>query len=82
MDEKIEEALHTIPADLPRSEWVRVLMGLKTEGGDDAKELDQRWSERGEGYDAAAFDSTWRSIKATGGVGIGTVFGLAKQHGW
>ncbi|MFD2754497.1 DUF927 domain-containing protein [Comamonas terrae] len=78
------EALGFIPASLPRDEWARVGMAIKSEFPDDAGwGLFRDWSAR----DAASFDeaaalSTWRSIKAGGGVGVSTLLYLAKQHGF
>ncbi|MGU3627613.1 DUF927 domain-containing protein [Comamonas sp. C24C] len=78
------EALGFIPASLPRDEWARVGMAIKSEFPDDAGwGLFRDWS----ASDAASFDeaaalSTWRSIKAGGGVGVSTLLYLAKQHGF
>lgn len=78
----IRAALTFIPPDLPRDEWARVAMALKSELGGAGLDLFDAWSQGGETYDAKATHSTWRSVKAGGAVGIGTLFHLAKQHGW
>ncbi|MFT4266917.1 MAG: PriCT-2 domain-containing protein [Xenophilus sp.] len=81
--ELIRAALAHIPANLPRDEWARVGMAIKSEYPDDTGlQLFTDWSASAEGYDAAATRSTWRSIKAGGGVKIGTLLHLAKEHGF
>ncbi len=76
-------ALAHIPANLPRDEWARVAMAIKSEFPDTTGlELFEAWSATADGHDIAATRSTWRSIKAGGGVGIGTLLHLAKQHGF
>ena len=80
--ETIRAALARIPADLPRDEWARVAMALKSELGDDGFELFDTWSARAEGYKAADARDTWRSVKAGGKVSIGTLFHLAGLHGY
>lgn len=79
----IRAALAHIPASLARDEWARVAMAIKSEFPDDTgRELFEAWSATAEGYSASDCRSTWRSIKAGGGVGIGTLLHLAKEHGF
>lgn len=41
------------------------------------------WSAPAGNYNAAACRATWRSFKSTpGGVAAGTLFGMARDHGW
>jgi putative DNA primase/helicase len=80
--ETIRAALSFIPPDLPRDEWARVAMALKSELGEDGFDLFDEWSARGETYKAKGTRDTWRSIKAGGAVGIGTLFYLAGLHGY
>lgn len=81
--ELIRTALTHIPASLPRDEWARVGMAIKSEFPDaTGQELFEAWSATADGYDQRATRSTWRSIKAGGGVGIGTLLHLAKEHGF
>lgn len=74
------EALWSIPADLPRDEWVRVGMAAH-DAGIQFDDFDQ-WSAQAPSYDAKAARSTWRSFKPGKGVGAGTLFAIAKQHGY
>ena len=78
----IRAALDCIPADLPRNEWARVAMALKSELGEAGFELFDTWSQRGETYKAKATRETWRSVKAGGRVKIGTLMHTAKAHGF
>lgn len=79
----IRAALAHIPASLPRDEWARVGMAIKSEYPDDTgRELFEAWSATADVHDASATRSTWRSIKAGGGVGIGTLLRIAKEHGF
>ena len=79
----IRAALAHIPASLARDEWARVAMAVKSEFSDDTgRELFETWSATADNYDPQATRTTWRSIKAGGGVGIGTLLHLAKQHGF
>jgi putative DNA primase/helicase len=71
--ELIRAALQHIPANLPRDEWARVGMAIKSEFADETgRDLFTTWSASGDGFNAKDAADTWRSIKAGGGVGIGT----------
>ncbi len=79
----IRAALACIPANLPRDEWARVGMAIKSEFSDGAGlDLFTDWSGTADGFDLKATKSTWQSIKAGGGVGIGTLLHLAKENGF
>lgn len=79
----IRAALAHIPASLARDEWARVGMAIKSEFSDaTGLELFEAWSATADNHDARATRSTWRSVKAGGGVGIGTLLHLAKEHGF
>ncbi|HMO45916.1 MAG TPA: DUF927 domain-containing protein [Rubrivivax sp.] len=79
---EIEAVLNCIPPDMPRDEWARVAMALKSELGDAGFALFNTWSARAERYSERAARDTWRSVKPTGGVRIGSLFHLARQHGY
>jgi putative DNA primase/helicase len=79
----IRAALAHVPASLARDEWARVGMAIKSEFPDaTGQDLFEAWSATADGHDPRATRSTWRSIKAGGGVGIGTLLHLAKEHGF
>lgn len=79
--DKISAALAHIPAD-ERELWVRMGMALKSYFGDDGWPLFQAWSESASNYSAPACATTWKSCKAGGGVGIGTLLREAIAHGF
>ncbi len=82
--ELLRAALAHIPANLPRDEWARVGMAIKSEYPDGTGfDLFDQWSASDpDRYDRKAVQSTWRSIKAGGGVGVATLLHLAKEHGF
>ena len=82
--ELIRAALAHIPANLPRDEWARVGMAIKSEYPDGTGlELFDAWSASDpDQYDRKAVQSTWRSVKAGGGVSVATLLHLAKEHGF
>lgn len=81
---QIREALAFIPACVARDEWARVGMAIKSEFPDSTGfELFETWSQTDpEGYNPSDVRDTWKSIQASGGVGIGTLFHLAKANGY
>lgn len=72
---KAFDALHSIPPDLPRDEWVRVGMAAQAAGLDFDAFND--WSAGAGNYDARAAADTWRSFKPGKGVGPGTLYHMA-----
>ena len=50
--ETIRAALDCIPPDLPRDEWARIAMALKSELGDAGFEVFDAWSQSGATYNA------------------------------
>lgn len=77
---KAIDALHSIPPDLPRDEWVRVGMAAQAAGLDFDTFND--WSAGAGNYDARAAADTWRSFKPGKGVGPGTLYREAAGYGW
>jgi hypothetical protein len=80
--ELMAEALKHIPADLDRHSWIRIGMALKATLGDAGFELWDAWSSTGETYDAGQMQAQWRSFPEHGSITAGTLFYVAKQHGW
>jgi putative DNA primase/helicase len=80
----IRAALGHISPHLARDEWARVGMAIKSEFPDDTGfDLFDQWSQQaGEGYSLKGTRDTWRSLKAGGRVGVGTLFHLAKAGGF
>ena len=81
--EAVCAALAFVSPLLPRDEWARVGMAIKDfDDGARGFELFDQWSSGGETYNAKSTRDTWKSIKAGGAVGIGTLFHLAKANGY
>ena len=72
-------ALQFIPPDLPRDEWVRVGMAAQAAGlhFDDFN----AWSAGAGNYSERDAHDTWRSFKPGKGIGAGTLFKVADDHG-
>lgn len=77
--DRARSALHAIPPDLSRDDWVRVLMAAHAAGlpADEA----ESWSAGADSFDRRAFQDTWRSIKPGKGIGEGTLYRMAAEHG-
>ncbi len=79
--ETIEQALSFIPAD-DRDTWIKCGMAIKAELGDAGFDAWDWWSATADNYRARDAAASWKSFKAFGGVGIGTLFHTAKQYGY
>jgi putative DNA primase/helicase len=81
--ELIRAALAHIPATCDRETWARVAMAIKSEYPDSTgRDLFTDWSATADTFDPKATAATWRSVKAGGGVGVGTLLRLAKEGGF
>lgn len=81
--ELIRAALGYLSPNVPRDEWARVGMAIKSEYPDDTGlGLFDEWSKGGESYSAKAVQSTWKSLKATGGITVATLLHEAQGHGF
>ena len=81
--ELLRAALGYLSPNVPRDEWARVGMAIKSEYPDDTGlGLFDEWSKGGESYSSKAVQSTWKSLKATGGVTVATLLHEAQAHGF
>lgn len=79
----IRAALAYIPPNLPRDEWARVGMAIKSEFPDETGfDLFFYWSQPAENFNAKACRDAWKSFRSGGGVTIGTLLHQAKSHGF
>lgn len=74
-------AIRAIPAD-DRDVWVRVGMAVKSYLGDEGWSIWNDWSQTSEKYNPRDARDVWRSISDNGGITVGTLFKLARDHGW
>jgi len=79
--ETVELALSFIPA-YDRDTWIKCGMAIKAELGDAGFDTWDRWSATADNYRARDAAASWKSFKASGGVGMGTLFHIAKQYGY
>jgi putative DNA primase/helicase len=80
--ERLRDALTVLDADMLYPKWLAVLMAIRSTGWACAEYLARAWSEGGEKYTYAAFDTVWNSVEQAGGITLGTLFGMAKAAGW
>lgn len=62
--------------------WIKAAQGLKSEFGEDGFDMWEDWGSQYSRYNPREAKARWKSIKPTGGVGIGSLFYDAKAAGW
>lgn len=65
-----------------RENWVKIAFAVKNEFGEDGFNLWDNWSQQADTYKEKDARATWKTAKAGGKVGIGTLFFQAKDRGW
>lgn len=81
--DQVRAALAYLSAAVPRDEWVRIGMAIKSEfPGEDGFALFDEWSAGSPGYSSRDASTAWRSIKPAGGVSIGTLLYQAQALGF
>jgi hypothetical protein len=81
--ERVEDALRHIPSE-DREVWLRIGMALHSTEEPWARDVWDDWSRATtrENYLDRDQEETWTHLHADGKVQLGTLFELAKQHGW
>ncbi|NLW80725.1 MAG: hypothetical protein GXY42_03495 [Desulfovibrionales bacterium] len=79
--ERAADALEYIDAH-DREIWLRMAMALKSEFGEAGFAIWDDWSQAADNYNQHDAMTVWRGIKSGGGVGIGSLFHLARENGW
>lgn len=79
--ERIRTALSFVPAH-NRDVWKDMGMAVQSEMGDAGFDLWDEWSSQDATYNPRAAKTVWKSFKPGGGIGIGTLFFEAQQHGF
>jgi putative DNA primase/helicase len=79
--ERAADAMEFIDAS-DREIWLRIAMGLKSEFNDAGFAIWDDWSRSADNYNQHDAMTVWRGIKSGGGVGIGSLFHLARENGW
>jgi putative DNA primase/helicase len=80
----VRSAVACVSPDVDHDTWARMAMALKASDLPEgvAFEIFDKWSSRGATYSQRGTRDTWRSVKASGAVTVGTLFGIAKDHGF
>ncbi len=78
--DRARAALWSVPADLPRAEWVRIGMAAQA-AGLGLEDFDAWSASAPDSYDPRAVRDTWKSFKGAG-IGPGTLYHAARSHGW
>jgi hypothetical protein len=79
--ERLMNALSYIPSD-NRLTWFQVACALKHHFGDAARDVWDGWSATSAKFNPKTQTSTWKSIRRSHGIGIGTLFHIARENGW
>ncbi|MBB5501556.1 DUF927 domain-containing protein [Paraburkholderia sp. MM5384-R2] len=80
--QRIEAALAVIPPGIEREQWWRIAAAIKHECGDAGFDIFDAWSRGAECYEATDARDTWKSLRADGGIRIGTLYGIASHYGF
>ncbi len=79
-DEVASALSYISPED--RETWVRMAMAVKSALWDDGWSVWDAWSQGSDRYKARDARAVWRSVRAHGAVGVGSLFAEAKRNGW
>ncbi|RQS48525.1 DNA replication protein [Burkholderia sp. Bp8989] len=79
--DRARAALAVIPADDYQT-WVDMAFALKQGFGDEGFEIWDAWSRTAANYNERAARTTWRSVSASGGKTLATLFWQARRHGF
>lgn len=81
MTDTISKALSFVPSH-DRDIWLSMGMAIESELGAAGFGIWDEWSSQDATYNPRATKAVWKSIKSGGGIGIGTLFFEAQQHGF
>lgn len=76
----VAAALSALDAN-DREVWVNMAMAVKSGFGEEGRSVWEEWSRTAGNYDAGAAKSTWKSVRAGGKVGLGSLIYRAKAAG-
>ena len=86
--EEVASAIAAIPntgEGLDYDSWFKIVAGIHAcDSGEAGHEIAEAWSEQSSKHTRAWFEHTWAHLDSQreGGVGVGTLFTLARSHGW
>ena len=80
---KTEDALSYISPDLDYNDWIAIGQALHDAYGHAGLSIWHAWSQTGTKYEGDKdIESHWKSFHQGKGVGLGSLFHMAKQNGW
>jgi P4 family phage/plasmid primase-like protien len=80
---RAQSALDSLDPSMGYDDWFQVGAALRSTQWERAEDLFRDWSARSaEKYSDTAFDQLWRSLEPSGGITMGTLYGMAKEVGW
>lgn len=81
--ERTDDALSHISPDIDYSDWIAIGQALHDAYGESGLSMWHAWSQNGTKYQGEKdIHAHWKSFHQGKGVGLGSLFHLAKQHGW
>lgn len=80
--ERVKSMLAVLSSGCDRSTWLKVLFALASTGWECAQNLAREWSKGSSKYNEDDFDTSWDSYRPDGGIGLGTLFYLAREKEW
>jgi hypothetical protein len=81
--QRAADALEYVTADIEYGEWIMVGQALHDAFGDAGRDVWQGWSSTGAKYQGDKdIETHWKSFHQGKGVGLGSLYNLAKQGGW
>lgn len=81
--ERTDDALSHISPDIDYSDWIAIGQALHDAYGESGLSMWHAWSQNGTKYQGSNdIETHWKSFHQGKGVGLGSLFHLAKQHGW
>ncbi len=78
---RLAEALSYVPAD-NRETWVHIAMATKSALGEAGFSVWNEWSKDARNYNERDARAVWKSVRAAGGIGPGTLYAEAIARGW
>ena len=78
--DRATDALYAIPPDIDHETWFRIGCAFQATGGDE--DTFDNWSSKAGKYNKTDCHDMWQSIKPGNGIRTGTLFKMAREHGW
>jgi putative DNA primase/helicase len=81
--EVMQAALASIPASIGRADWARVVWAVRAHEHEGCYQAAEDWSKGcADKWDPQDFDGVWRAQSRGPAVEAGTLYHIARSHGW